>query len=46
MIGCTLAAIMGLIVAQIATIGSDRRYKKRQKIKAERKRLGKKWYDD
>lgn len=46
MITLFLAAIGGLIFANIIIYTEDRRYKKKIKRRQERKKLGKKWYDD
>lgn len=46
MIGLFLAAMGGLIFANIVTCGQNRKYRAKRKRREERKRLGKKWYDD
>lgn len=46
MIGLFLAAIGGMIFANIITCGEMKRHKEKLRRREERKRLGKKWYDD
>lgn len=46
MIALFLAAIGGLIFANIVTYGEEKRHQEKVRRRRERKRLGKKWYDD
>ena len=46
MISLMLAALGGIIFANIVVFGEERRARRRRLEKEERKRLGKKWYDD
>lgn len=41
-----LAAIGGMIFANIVTYGEERRYEQKRRQREKRKKLGKKWYDD
>ena len=41
-----LAAIGGMIFANIVTYGEERRHEQKRREREKRKKLGKKWYDD
>lgn len=41
-----LAAIGGMIFANIVTYADERRYEQKRRQREKRKKLGKKWYED